>query len=134
MARSDVAYPVTATYPEPVEHCEVCRWAVLCGPERRRDDHLSLVAGISTRQRQRLATIGVDTVAALGELPIPVRPPLDGISDQALERVREQARLQVEGRRQDKVLFELLGPIEAAARPGPPAGAVPGRPVLRHRG
>ncbi len=113
MARSDVAYPVTVTYPEPVEHCEVCRWAVLCGPERRRDDHLSLVAGISRRQRQRLATIGVDTVAALGELPIPVRPPLDGISDQALERVREQARLQMEGRRQDKVLFELLGPIEA---------------------
>jgi predicted RecB family nuclease len=126
MARSDVEYPVTATYPEPVDHCEVCRWAVMCGPERRRDDHLSLVAGISTRQRQRLAMIGVDTVAALGELPIPVRPVLDGISDQALERVREQARLQMEGRRQDKVLFELLAPIEAlrglALLPEPSSG------------
>ena len=112
MARSDVAYPVTATYPEPVEHCGVCRWAVMCGPQRRRDDHLSLVAGITTRQRQSLATIDVTTVAALGELPIPVDPPLDGVSAPALERVREQARLQMDGRRQDKVLFELLRPIE----------------------
>ena len=47
MADSPPAYPVTATYPEPVEHCEVCRWAVAVRPERRRDDHLSLVAGIT---------------------------------------------------------------------------------------
>ena len=114
MARSDVAYPVTATYPEPVEHCEVCRWAVLCGPERRRDDHLSFVAGISTRQRQRLATRSAwTTVAALAELPVPVRPPVRGLRRPALERVREQARLQIEGRRQHRVLFELLTPVEA---------------------
>ncbi len=114
MARSDVAYPVTATYPEPVEHCEVCRWAVAVRPgATTRTTTCRSSRASARRQRQRLATIGVDTVAALGELPIPVRPPLDGISDQALERVREQARLQMEGRRQDKVLFELLEPIEA---------------------
>ena len=47
-------YPPAATYPEPVEHCDVCRWAAECVQRRRDDDHLSLVAGISGRQRQAL--------------------------------------------------------------------------------
>src|SRR6185436_6031280 len=41
------AYPPAATYPEPVEHCDVCRWAELCVRRRRDADHLSLVAGIT---------------------------------------------------------------------------------------
>ena len=28
------------TYPEPNEHCEICRWRVPCDARRRRDDHL----------------------------------------------------------------------------------------------
>src|SRR4051812_41016462 len=48
----DPVYPVTATYPEPVEHCDVCRWNLHCKAQRRADDDLSLVAGISTRQRR----------------------------------------------------------------------------------
>ena len=51
---STPAYPPVATYPEPVEHCEVCRWAAECAARRRADDHLSLVAGISARQRREL--------------------------------------------------------------------------------
>ena len=35
------------TYPEPVEHCEVCSWFSVCDTRRRADDHPSLVAGIS---------------------------------------------------------------------------------------
>src|ERR1700752_1975751 len=45
-------YPPSTTYPEPVEHCDVCRWAELCQLRRRADDHLSLVAGITARQRK----------------------------------------------------------------------------------
>ena len=37
-------YPPAATYPDPVEHCEVCRWNEACSQKRRFDDHLSLVA------------------------------------------------------------------------------------------
>ena len=44
LATGEPVYPVVATYPEPVEHCDVCRWAVICRTERRRDDDLSLVA------------------------------------------------------------------------------------------
>jgi uncharacterized protein len=39
------AYPPTTTYPEPVDHCDVCRWDEPCRTRRRSDDDLSLVAG-----------------------------------------------------------------------------------------
>jgi len=53
-----VAFPPPGTYPDPVEHCDVCRWAAECATRRRQDDHLSLVAGISSRQRRALAERG----------------------------------------------------------------------------
>jgi predicted RecB family nuclease len=104
-----VAFPPVGTYPEPVEHCAVCRWAAECAARRRSDDHLSLVAGISARQRSALQGRGIDTLERLGELPLPVEPPIEGTSAGALVRVREQARIQLEGRRHGP-RFELLVP------------------------
>ncbi|HEV7200275.1 MAG TPA: TM0106 family RecB-like putative nuclease, partial [Candidatus Limnocylindria bacterium] len=102
-------YP-PASYPEPVDHCDVCRWRVVCAQRRRDDDHLSLVAGISRRQRRALVDRGVATLEALGELPLPVTPPLERTSASALERVREQARIQLEGRRARDHRYELFLP------------------------
>ena len=101
---------LNTTYPEPVEHCDVCRWAASCAQRRRDDDHLSLVAGITTRQRASLATREIDTVVRLANAPIPFNPPLDGSSAASVERVREQARIQVEGRSLPKPIYELLLP------------------------
>ena len=42
------------TYPDPVEHCSVCRWRTVCDERRLADDHLSLVANINRRQRELL--------------------------------------------------------------------------------
>ena len=98
------------TYPEPVDHCGVCRWAVECAQRRRADDHLSLVAGISTRQRASLAHREIDTVVQLANAPIPFDPPLDGTSATSIERIREQARIQVEGRGLLRPIHELLLP------------------------
>jgi uncharacterized protein len=103
-------YPPAGTYPEPVEHCDVCRWAVECVQRRRTDDHLSLVAGISARQRRALIDRGVATLEALGELPLPMEPRLEGTSAGALLRVREQARIQLQGRRELWPRYELLLP------------------------
>jgi uncharacterized protein len=123
-------YPPAATYPEPVEHCDVCRWAADCAIRRRADDHLSLVAGISARQRRALQARNVATLEALGELDLPLDPPLEGTSSAALTRVREQARIQLEGRRNGP-RHELLLPepgadIEVerglASLPAPSAG------------
>jgi predicted RecB family nuclease len=104
------AYPSLTTYPEPVEHCEVCRWTVECQARWRADDHLSLVAGIGRHQRRALVERGVTTLGQLGALPLPLDPPLAGSSAGALQRVREQARLQVEGRVEGLVKYELLLP------------------------
>jgi hypothetical protein len=51
------AADVTASavpYPDPVEHCAICPWWKQCEDRRRTDDHLSLVAGITRRHRERL--------------------------------------------------------------------------------
>ena len=57
-----------STYPEPVAHCNVCDYARECDAQRRTDDHLSLVAGITTSQRQALALASVRTVQGLRRL------------------------------------------------------------------
>jgi len=98
------------TYPDPVEHCEVCRWSDVCAARRRADDHVSLVAGIARRQRKALAERSVTTLGALGELSLPVTPPLEGVGAEALARVREQARIQLDGRRRGEMLYELFRP------------------------
>ncbi len=54
VARRPAGLPAGRTYPEPVEHCDVCRWWADCSDRRRADDDLSLVAGISARQRRGL--------------------------------------------------------------------------------
>src|ERR1035437_5549273 len=51
-------YPPTGTYPEPVEHCDVCRWRLLCEARRRADDDLALVAGAPSRLRRALKGAG----------------------------------------------------------------------------
>jgi predicted RecB family nuclease len=103
-------YPVTATYPEPVEHCDVCRWSIHCQAQRRRDDDLSLVAGISAGQRRALKDRGVATRRGLAGLQLPVSPKLPRVSQAALARVREQARIQVEGEDAQEPRHELLDP------------------------
>jgi predicted RecB family nuclease len=102
--------PPTGTYPDPVEHCDVCRWAAVCATRRREDDHLSLVAGITARQRRALTDRGIPTLEALGELTLPMNPRLEGTSDGALLRIREQARIQLQGRRELWPRYELLLP------------------------
>ena len=111
------------TYPEPTEHCEVCSWFSLCDTRRRADDHPSLVAGISRNQRKALAQRDVSTVVGLAKLALPPKPKIEGIADAALLRIREQARLQVQGRDKDRLIYELIDGVDdgngLAALPSP---------------
>jgi uncharacterized protein len=117
------AYPPLATYPEPVEHCDVCRWAPDCRARRRSDDDLSLVAGASGRQRRALKARGVRTRRALAVLPLPMYPKLEGVGAGALERIRDQARIQVESEEADEVRWELLDlDLDADGNPVPDRG------------
>jgi len=116
------------TYPEPTEHCNVCSWDSLCDKRRRDDDHLSLVAGINRNQRKALATHDVTTIARLSQLDLAATPKIDGIGKTALLRIHQQARLQVVGRDEGHLVYELLETNEPdtglAALPAPSAGDV----------
>ena len=96
-----------ATYPEPVPHCDVCRWRLDCAARRRRDDHLSLVAGLSTAQRREMEGWGVRTLEALANEPLPLRRKPKRGSLAPYERAREQARVQLEGRVRGEPYYEL---------------------------
>ncbi|HYK96238.1 MAG TPA: TM0106 family RecB-like putative nuclease [Candidatus Dormibacteraeota bacterium] len=108
VAAGEPIYPVTATYPDPVEHCDVCRWVVQCKAQRRSDDDLSLVAGITARQRRELKARDVRRRRELAGLELPMQPRLEGVSREALRRVRDQARIQVEGEDRHAVLWSFL--------------------------
>jgi predicted RecB family nuclease len=100
------------TYPEPCLHCDVCRWFRECDARRRADDHLSLVAGITKLQRNQLNGWQSETMAKLSILPIPLEQrPLHG-SKEGYERVREQARVQVESRTHNTPVHEVLSIAE----------------------
>ncbi len=100
-----------ATYPEPCVHCDVCQWFRECDARRRGDDHLSLVAGITRLQRKEFENWNTETMAKLAVLPIPLKQnPLHG-SRAGIERVREQARVQVDGRTRGKPVHEHLSPV-----------------------
>lgn len=102
----------TEPYPVPVEHCDVCRWWQRCADRRRADDHLSLVANIRRMQIAELESRGITTLEAFGTTALPFDFKPDRGSVESLARVREQARIQLEGRQAGRYLHELLLPIE----------------------
>lgn len=99
------------TYPEPVEHCDVCRWFRECDAQRRADDHLSLVAGIRRQQRVQLEGWNTETMAKLAALPVPLKERPQHGSREGIERVREQARVQVQARAENRLVYEALLPV-----------------------
>lgn len=98
-----------ATYPDPVPLCEVCRWWTQCVKRRRDDDHLSLVAGIHTLHVRELQRQQITTVTHLSGLSSLPEKPERGSTD-VYDRLREQARLQVDARGSEVPPFELILP------------------------
>ena len=99
-----------ATTPEPVDHCEVCRWSLECRAQWRAHDDLSLVAGLTSRQRRALHSITVTTRTSLAEPAEPLPQRLDGIGPDALTRVQAQANIQVRGERAGRIISERVVP------------------------
>ena len=117
------AGPPAGLYPEPVEHCAICRWSELCAGRRRDDDDLSLIAGMPKGQRRALKGDGIATrrgFAATTELPR-----LDRVSPDSLDRARAQARLQVASEDEGTIRFRLLEPERDAG-----GALVPNRGLL----
>ena len=100
----------TPIYPEPRQHCEVCRWSEHCDKRRRDDDHLSFVAGILRHQQEELKGNHVPTMGKLAAMPLPLRWRPQRGAAASYEKVREQARVQVQGRETGKPVYETLPP------------------------
>ncbi len=106
---SSPAYPVE-TVPEPVEHCDICRWSLQCRTEWRANDDLSFVAGLSSRQRRALHGVGITTRTGLAKPAKPLPERIDGAGREALGRIRAQAEIQVRGERIGAVISERIPP------------------------
>ena len=123
IADDDGENPPSVPYPEPVEHCVICRWSELCAGRRRRDDDLSLIAGITAGQRRALKSAGITTrrgFASLAELP-----ELTRVSRASLASAQSQARLQVASEDAGHIEYELLEPERDVA-----GALVPNRGLL----
>ena len=100
-----------ATYPDPVEHCSLCRWWLECNARRRGDDHIQFVAGLGRNHKKELATQAIVTKTALAAWTMPEEfRPAHGSRD-TFARLQEQAALQVEQLATGKPVYTLL-PIE----------------------
>lgn len=96
------------TYPEPVSHCDICKWWSRCEKRRRGDDHLSYVAGIHRSHVGELREQGTSTLSAWAASETALwRAPRRGLTT-TFERLHRQAQLQFEGRRTKKPVYELL--------------------------
>ena len=120
-------------YPEPKPHCEICRWRRQCDAKWRADDHLTLVAGISKLQIAELSRRNVTTVTALAAVPLPLPWKPERGAVQSFERIREQARMQMQGRASGRgCLRSFASPARLWSRP--PAATVGRRYFSRFRG
>jgi predicted RecB family nuclease len=105
--------PPSVPYPEPVEHCVICRRSQFCAARRRDDDDLSLIAGITAGQRKALKAAGVTTTRGFVSLADP--PAVSRVSREALRGAQLQARLQVASEDAGHMRYELLDPERDAA-------------------
>jgi uncharacterized protein len=111
------------TSPDPVRMCGLCRWREVCQSHWERTDSLSLVAGISRSQRNKLLAAGIDTMAKLGQRIQRV----PRLAEATQQRLATQARLQ-SARRAGGAPSFVLKPIVAerglTLLPEPNAGDV----------
>lgn len=97
------------TYPDKSEHCSICNWWKVCDQRRHDDDHLSLVAGMRSMHIVELERQKINTLEAFATADKLEKPERGNI--ETFARRQWQAKLQLQGRQQNKLLHDFL-PIE----------------------
>lgn len=100
--------PTLVLYPEPVAHCDICRWWKRCDTRRHDDDHLSLIAGIRTLHRGELQQQNIKTLEQYAKEPEPLRAKPERGNIESYRSIQEQAKIQLEGRIKRTLLYKLL--------------------------
>ena len=115
------------TYPLPVAKCDTCRWWKECNIKWHRDDHLTLIAGIRTNQTKELTENGIVTLEKYAKEETPFRGEPKQGSLVTYQKIHNQARIQLKGRNENKLLYELIpiAPLRGLNRlPGPSLGDI----------
>jgi predicted RecB family nuclease len=94
------------TEPYPVDHCGICEFKPLCDTWWDDVDHLCRVAGLYRTQIERLQADGIRTLAALARAEACPA----GMNPDTFEKLRRQARLQLQRRETKQPVYELLEP------------------------
>jgi predicted RecB family nuclease len=94
------------TYPYPVEHCGLCDFLELCEERWEEDDHLTLVAGVSRLQVERLTKADIQTLTALAEADSETKVP--SMRATTFQGLRHQASLQQHYRHAREHKVDLL--------------------------
>jgi predicted RecB family nuclease len=98
------------SYPYPVEHCGLCEFLARCRAQWEADDHLTLVAGVSRAQVERLTAAKITTLEALGDASSGTR--VRKMRPTTFANLHRQAKLQLHRRRTGENKIELL-PVES---------------------
>ena len=113
------------TYPYPVDFCTLCEFISLCKQRWNDDDHLTLVAGMSRIQVERLTAAGITTLEALAETAPDTK--VKSMRASTFQGLNMQAGLQLHRRRTGETKIVLL-PDEPdrgfALLPEPSAGDI----------
>jgi predicted RecB family nuclease len=113
------------TYPYPVDFCGLCDFLSRCKDQWERDDHLTLVAGVSRLQFERLSRAEITTLEALAEAALDTK--VRSMRSETFTKLRSQAALQLHYRNTGERKVEQL-PVEEdrgfALLPAPSAGDV----------
>jgi predicted RecB family nuclease len=102
-------------YCDSKDSCNVCEYPALCEQARFDVDHLVQVAGINRSQIEKLAGTGITTMAQLAGASDEARP--SEITVSSFEKIRQQAKLQSDFRKTNKVSFIVLPDPEIAVLP-----------------
>jgi predicted RecB family nuclease len=94
------------TYPYPVKHCSLCDFLELCEARWEADDHLTLVAGVSRLQVERLTKAEIGTLTALAEAAAETKVP--SMRANTFAGLRHQASLQQHYRQTREHKIDLL--------------------------
>jgi uncharacterized protein len=101
-------------YPDPVAHCDICKWWRLCNERRRKDDHLHFIAGMGKLQMREVKEHQVTTLESMAGLHSGFSWKPKRGSVETYERLAHQADLQLKWRTTNSPVFEIL-PIEPDA-------------------
>lgn len=96
------------SYPLPVAKCDTCRWWKSCYTKWHDDDHLTLIAGIRSNQTKELNNQGISTLEEYANEPKPYKQQPEHGNIETYSRIHEQARIQLNGRKEKKLIYEIL--------------------------